>query len=68
MYWNINVTKGLIYTIRAYLPLVRYEEIKRYYYISSWEDDERLGRHLPTNKVWWYKIEPLAFNIQASYR
>ena len=24
--------------------------------------------HLPSNKIWWYKVEPLASALQASFR
>ncbi|PVH67788.1 hypothetical protein DL98DRAFT_523135, partial [Cadophora sp. DSE1049] len=66
MYWNTDKKRGLIHTISAYIALNRYKEIKRYYHISDPENDERLGRYLPTNTVWWYKVEPLALEIQAS--
>ena len=66
MYWNTDKTRGPIHTVSTHIALIRYEEIKRYCHISSAENDERLGRHLPTNTIWWYKLEPLASEIQAS--
>ncbi|PVH67639.1 hypothetical protein DL98DRAFT_279450 [Cadophora sp. DSE1049] len=66
MYWNTDKTRGPIHTISTHITLNRYEEIKRYCHISNPEDDERLGRHLPTNTIWWYKVEPLASQLQAS--
>jgi hypothetical protein len=66
MYWNTDKTRGPIHSISAHIALIRYEEIKRYCHISCSANDERLGRHLPTNTIWWYKVEPLASEIQAS--
>ena len=66
MYWNTDRNKGTIHTISAHIALNRYEEIKRYCHISDVEDDERREYHLPTNSIWWYKVEPLASELQAS--
>ena len=50
------------------MSLYRFEQIKRYCHISCPESDERNGYHLSSNKVWWYKVEPLASALQASFR
>jgi hypothetical protein len=66
MYWHQDKKRGPIHTVSDHITLNRYEDIKRYCHISSSTDDERLGRHLPTNTIWWYKVEPLASEIQAA--
>jgi hypothetical protein len=66
MYWNTDKKKGLIHTISAHITLNRYKEIKRYCHISNVEDDERGGYYLPINSIWWYKVEPLALELQVS--
>ncbi len=66
MYWNTDFNKGPLHSITSHISLCRFEQIKRYCHISCLESDERKGYHLPSNKVWWYKLEPLASSIQAS--
>ena len=66
IYWNADFNKGPLHSISTHISLCRFEQIKRYYYISCPESDERAGYYLPSNKVWWYKLEPLASSIQAS--
>ncbi len=66
LYWNSDFNKGPLYIITAHMGLCRFEQIKRYCHISCPESDERNNYHLPTNKTWWYKLEPLASSIQAS--
>ena len=66
MYWNTDINKGPLYTLPHHISLHRFEQIKRYYYISCSESDIRAGYDLPTNKRWWYKLEPLASGIQVS--
>ncbi len=66
MYWNTDFNKGPLYTISTHISLCRFEQIKRLCHISCPESDERNGYYLPTNKIWWYKLEPLASSIQAS--
>jgi len=65
MYWNTDKERGPLHTVSTHIALNRYEEIKRYCHISDTEDDERRGYHLPTNSIWWYKVEPLASELQA---
>ena len=60
MYWNTDFNKGPLHSILSHISLCRFEQIKRYCHISCPESDEREGYHLPSNKVWWYKVEPLA--------
>jgi hypothetical protein len=67
MYWNSNPNKGPIYTIKSHISLTRFEQIKRYCYISNSNSDKASGFDLPTNKQWWYKGEPLASILQASF-
>ena len=66
IYWNTDKDKGPLYTLPHHISLRRYEQIKRYCHISCSESDLRAGYDLPTNKRWWYKLEPLASSIQAS--
>ena len=66
MYWNTDFNKGPLYSISSHISICRFQQIKRYCHISCPESDERKGYHLPSNKVWWYKLEPLASSIQAS--
>jgi hypothetical protein len=68
LYWNSDFNKGPLHTITAHIGLCRFEQIKHYCHISCPESDERNNYHLPTNKTWWYKLEPLASSIQASCR
>jgi hypothetical protein len=66
MYWNTDFNKGPLHTISTYISLYRFEQIKRFCHISYPESNERAGYHLPKNKIWWYKLEPLTSSIQAS--
>ena len=66
MYWNTDKDKGPLHTLIHHISLQRYKQIKRYCHISCSESDQRAGYDLPTNKRWWYKLEPLASSIQAS--
>jgi len=66
MYWNTDFNKGPLHTISTHISLRRFQQIKRFCHISCPESDERAGYHLPCNKIWWYKLEPLASSIQAS--
>jgi hypothetical protein len=68
LYWNSDFNKGPLHTISRYMPIMRFQQLKRYCYISCSESDERNGYQLPINKIWWYKLEPLASSIQASCR
>jgi hypothetical protein len=68
MYWNTDFNKGPLHSITTHISLYRFEQIKRYCHISCPESDERAGYHLPTNKRWWYKVEPLASALQASFQ
>jgi hypothetical protein len=68
MYWNTDFNKGPLHPITTHITLRRFQQIKRYCYISCPESDERAGYHLPTNKRWWYKVEPLASALQASFQ
>ena len=66
MYWNTDFNKGPLHSIATHISLVRFEQIKRYCHISNSEQDKEQGYNLPSNKIWWYKLEPLASSIQAS--
>jgi Transposase IS4 len=68
MYWNTDFNKGPLHPISQYITLRRFEQIKRYCHISCSESDQTAGYHLPTNKKWWYKVEPLASSLQASFQ
>ena len=52
MYWNTDFNKGPLYSISTYITLRRFQQIKRYFYISYPEDDQKKGYHLPSNKIW----------------
>jgi hypothetical protein len=66
MYWNTDFNKGPLHSISNHMSLNRFQQIKRYCHISNSEYDQEQGYHLPSNKIWWYKLEPLASSIQAS--
>ena len=63
MYWNTDFNKGPLYLILSCLSLCCFEQIKWYCHISNSESDEKAKYHLPFNKIWWYKVEPLASSI-----
>jgi hypothetical protein len=52
IYWNSDSNKGPIYTIKTYISLIRFQQIKRYYYISDSTSDKLAGYDLPSNKRW----------------
>jgi hypothetical protein len=68
MYWNTDINKGPLHTIPKHISLRRFEQIKRYCHISCPRSDESTGYHLPSNKKWWYKVEPLASSLQATFQ
>ena len=68
LYWNTDFNIGPIHSIPTHISLRRFQQIKRYCHISCPESDEQNGYHLPSNKVWWYKVEPLASALQASFQ
>jgi len=66
MYWNTDFNKSPLHTIPTHISLCRFKQIKRFCYILYSESNERAGYYLPRNKIWWYKLKPLASSIQAS--
>jgi hypothetical protein len=52
LYWNLDFNKGPLHLISSYISLHRFQQIKRYYYISCSKSDEQKGYHLPANKIW----------------
>jgi hypothetical protein len=68
MYWNSDFNKGPLHSISRHISRCRFEQIRRYFHVSCPASDEQNGYHLPSNKVWWYKLEPLASSFQASYQ
>jgi hypothetical protein len=68
MYWNTDFNKGPLHTISEHISLRRFKQIKRYYHISCSKSDQKEGCYLPSNKIWWYKVEPLALALQASFQ
>jgi hypothetical protein len=68
LYWNPDFNKGPLHSISSHISLRRFQQIKRYCHISCSESDEQKGYHLPANKIWWYKLEPLASAIQKTSR
>jgi len=63
MYWNSDFNKGPLHSILSHISLRRFEQIKRYCHISCPESDQQAGYYLPSNKIWWYKVEPLASTL-----
>lgn len=63
MYWNIDFNKGPLHPIPSHISLRRYYQIKRYCHISCTRTDESAGHYLPSNKRWWYKLEPLVSSL-----
>jgi hypothetical protein len=68
MYWNTDINKGPLHTLPSHMSLRRYQQIKRYCHISCHQSDQSAGYHLPSNKRWWYKLEPLASAFQSSFQ
>jgi hypothetical protein len=50
MYWNSDFNKGPLHTIPYHISLRRYQQIKRYCYISCSRSNKSAGYHLPSNK------------------
>jgi hypothetical protein len=65
---STDFNKYYLHSISKYISLHLFEQIKRYCYISCSESDQKEGYHLPSNKIWWYKVEPLASTLQASFQ
>jgi hypothetical protein len=63
MYWNIDFSKGPVYLILNHILLYCFKQIKRYCHVSCPENDKKEGYYLSSNKIWWYKLEPLASSI-----
>jgi hypothetical protein len=68
MYWNTDFNKGPLHALPSHMSLRRYQQIKRYCHISCHQSDQSAGYHLPSNKRWWYKLEPLASALQSSFQ
>jgi hypothetical protein len=68
LYWNTDQNKGPVHTIPKHISQRRFEQIKRYCHVSCAESDVQKGYNLPSNKIWWYKLEPLASSLQASFQ
>lgn len=68
VYWNTDLNTGPIHSISTHISLRRFQQIKRYCHISSEQSDKTKGLHLPDNKIWWYKLEPLASSLQRSFQ
>jgi hypothetical protein len=68
MYWNTDFNQGPLHSISTHISLHRFQQIKRYYHISSKQSDKTNGYHLPNNKIWWYKLKPLASSLQTSFQ
>jgi hypothetical protein len=63
-YWNTNIQAGPLHTIARYISLRRFEQVKRFLYISNVEEDIRQGRNKGQNDEWWYKLESLVLELQ----
>jgi hypothetical protein len=66
-YWNTKPTVPT-HILSLYISLCRYEQIKRYLYISCSTTDISNGFHLLNNDRWWYKIEPLSSYLLPLFR
>lgn len=65
-YWNTDRSKAPLHTIPLHIPIRRYQQIKRYLHISCSESDRTDGLTEADNKIWWYKLEPLASRIRTA--
>ena len=65
-YWNTDRSKAPLHTIPLHISLRRYQQIKRYLHISCSESDRTDGLTEVDNKIWWYKLEPLASRIRIA--
>jgi hypothetical protein len=52
MYWNTDFNKGPLHSITNHILLCRFEQIKRYCYISNIKQDQVKGYYLPSSKIW----------------
>jgi hypothetical protein len=43
-------------------------ESSQYLHISCAETDKSRGLDQPNNRIWWYKVEPFASQLQATFR
>jgi hypothetical protein len=67
MYWNTDFNQGPLHTIANHYSLRCFGQNKRYCPISRPERDQKRGIS-GRYKIWWYKIEPLASALQASFQ
>ena len=65
-YWNTKINSGPLYTIPFHISIRRFQQIKRYLHISNSEEDIQQQRS--STDEWWYKLEPLASDLQRSFR
>jgi hypothetical protein len=68
IYWNTDFNQGPLHSIASHISLRRFEQIKQYCHISCPKSDQKEGYDLPSNKIWWYKVKPLASALQASFQ
>ena len=53
LYWRNKPSEGPVHSVRLYMPLKRFQQIKRFLHIST-------SNSMPLNeKKWWYKLDPL---------
>jgi Transposase IS4 len=78
LYWKSDLESGPIHTPQLYISLKRFEQIKRYLHISqplgeniSEPIDLESASQVPDEymeKMWWYKVNPLANIFWSAYR
>jgi hypothetical protein len=61
LYWRIDSNQGPIHMPIQYMPLKRFEQIKRYLHVSN-------PRIKDKDKEWWHKLEPLASTLQKAFK
>lgn len=67
MYWNTDFNQGPLHTIQSHYSLRRFKQIKRHCHIPRPERDQKRGITC-SHKIRWYKMEPLASVLQASFQ
>ena len=82
VYWRTDISQGPLHTCALHMSLNRYQAIKRYIHIapvdptntntpgyeSLTEEEEWNTPDELLEKIWWYKIEPLASVLRNACR
>jgi hypothetical protein len=62
-YWNADPGKGPLHAPRLYMTYKRFQQLKRFLKVSNLNTEDQ---RLPNDKIWWYKVEPLATEFQSA--